>query len=522
MKKQILTMAIAGALTVAGAGLAFANCAATTPLAGDSSCADFNVYGASAEFNFFANEAQPFLANGLGCTDTTFNGGVPANEGTKEGVFIGHHCLGGSTTVVYRFASKASWDGIVAITGENPLGQYTNYAGDVDSNGSAATGVAGGCQTISFFERTFIDESSCPGGGTACTKLLCATVNIGAADVAASEFAQSSQGRDIIGPKGNTSYTGVPSPLLKRTFPNGVATGTGNNALVDNKVFVVPFSFYVNKAVTVNKCLGSATLADNGQFCKTSADCSGGATCTTEVLDNISHPMAVQIFSGSADNWQDFGPWFVNLPMDVCLRHAGSGSHATLDWTVMRGTSLTDSGANTLALLAQAEGGPGDSASTTGNAAGGTSGLEGGGGNLWFNDGTGDNLTCANRWTATTAPVGSITYADSDVPAYSANASKLTNLQEVKYNGEWGRHAALVNGMYDFYTTEHLYTSVNSTAGVQGTIFNDLLTYAQGNPANLPAIEANYWALPCQMAYDKANMLQYPGIIGATCAQDNN
>ena len=56
MKKQIMTLALAGALALGSAGLASAACI-NPGYNGDGSCADLNIYGASAQFNSYEQQA---------------------------------------------------------------------------------------------------------------------------------------------------------------------------------------------------------------------------------------------------------------------------------------------------------------------------------------------------------------------------------------------------------------------------------------------------------------------------------
>jgi hypothetical protein len=485
MKKQILTFVAAAAIALSGAGAALAACN-ISPLSNDSTCVDFNMWGASAENNFFNAVADQWLkapqANGgLGCATAT----APAlYKDSKQGVSIGTHCLGGATTVVFRYGNKASWDGIIAVTG----GNYNAYTTEAADACVASTGKN---------YRTIINEASAlgactgnPGLGNVCYQSAnCQPVNVGAADVAANELVQQSTGSKL-GPLGGAYIT--------RNFAatNGVATSGSNvtwpvsNSTVGDKVLVVPFSFWVNNSVTASTCSGGSS---DGSPCAVAGDCPSGS-CVSGQIENITHEQAVSIFSGTVDNWADFGVGYVAQPMDVCFRHAGSGSHATLDWTVMHGGT---SSLQSIAHLQGATGGPGNNTA----------------GNLWFNDGTTDALNCANR----SSSIGSITYTDSDAVSVSQTLFGLTfpNLHEVKYQGLYGRHHALTGGQYDFYTTQHLYITSNSapTGSTQLAIYNDLLLYLQ-DTTHLPASEAGFWALPTEMGFDKDNMRVYPGDTG--------
>ena len=110
--------------------------------------------------------------------------------------------------------------------------------------------------------------------------------------------------------------------------------------------------------------------------------------------------------------------------------------------------------------------------------------------------------------------------------ATGAFATTFANVHEITYQGQWARHAPLVQGAYDFYTIQHLYTNSNSLSYPSAaTLYADLLAYL-AVPANLSAItdEGKFWALPCQMNYTISDLYQtdaYPSLnSGTRCAQE--
>jgi len=507
MKKQLLILAMAGAMAMFGANAALATCN-ISPLNGDAQCVDFNIHGASAEYDFFNAVAPGFLETEFGCSSAKMLGPAGALGNTsKYGVTVGSECTvnGKKTTIVFRYSSKASWDGIAGITGENEiLAGYTNQTGDEDACVVAGDG---------FDVRTYADENQCNWGTGVCgdgtngvtpsgnpVGTLCAHAMVGASDVAADELIENSTG-SLKGPNGSyvvfrnfTTSHGV-------NTTQGATNGTGKTIqwpLANNygdELLVVPFSFYANNSVTASTCVGGAMA---GSPCASASDCDdpnaykGGAnngTCTSAQISNMTREMAVQIFAGVVDNWADFGTGYVNLPIQVCFRHAGSGSHATLDWTVMHGAGQL---MGTLATAQGSTNGPGINPA----------------GYMWFNDGTGDALNCANYQASNW---GAVTYADSDYTTVQAGRFNKTyaNVHELTYQGQPGSHAALVGGSYDFYTTEHLFTTSHSLS------YSDSQTppqnyainmYAQlknylASPSSLPSDEAYFWALPTQMTW---------------------
>jgi hypothetical protein len=598
MKKQILTFALAGVFALAGASAALATCniSPNTSYGGvtlfgtnDTACVDFNIHGASAEYDFFNAAGQNFLgASGLNCAHVYGPQGVmlgTVNDLGKYGAVVGNGCTipnetSGTYTVVFRYSSKASWDGVAGITGENEMtslavGQlgcsstsvgysatptpgcygagYTNATGDLDACYNVSqSGTAPAVHGPNY--RTYADESSSTNWAVASgnmTNTLCAQANVGAADVAANELKEQSHG-SLKGPLGsypvtrnfsggvNLSNGGTPSSGASIQFPITSDT-TGDTVLV------VPFSFYVSDLVTAYTCSSGSLNA--GAFCDPNAtvnECEDPRTasgftstytgtaatgsCVSGQLNNITREMALLIFSGQIDYWTDFGNGFgpaSPTPIYVCYRHAGSGSHATLDWTVMHAVGKS------IALLKTAQGatnGPEGTASK----------------NLWFNDGTSDAFNCANQGNTTTgvSTVASITYMDSDYVAvqedrFAKNPTSVF-IHSVQFNGIPGVSQEITNGSYDFFTTEHLYwnsTSLPTTSaqyqiyqalvgGTPGSLPSGITPVAGvnwsgwiGSPSNLPADEAFYWALPCQMQFDETGPLttSYPVVTGYSC-----
>jgi hypothetical protein len=472
--KKLLQGAVIGAAMF---GLVGAASAATV---------NINIYGASAQHLFWNDAADNFLI-AQGCTNVAQD-----SFDSKHGITRGT-C--GSDTVYIRYSSKASFDGIYAVKG----------AVNTD-----------GCPTA--FERKMVDEASCSDwvlGGTACTALKCQEVTIGASDVAGSSFVQESHGQ-LKGPNGGG--------WVDRTFP---ATGVDDSGLTPKQPVVVPFGFFANNTVTKTKCLGPDPLEPTASAHKAvstwgyqcydpdedghSADCIGyykcvGGTCSGGVnqgnscskatdcpdvalestvcaripLDNISRVMAVNIFSGQAWYWTDFGAWYNSDPIVACLRHAGSGTHSTMDWAVMRSAA------------AELYGWPlvtNESASDP---------------TVWFNDGASDEMKCVNQL------AGAIGYADADQLEGTDN---YPNVHALKYNGVEPRRTKVRNGEYDFYSNQWLYFKTDLTA-----LENALVAFAS-DPANIPSTKAKFWATADEMVFNKTTDRTYPGYVGASNPQ---
>jgi hypothetical protein len=149
--------------------------------------------------------------------------------------------------------------------------------------------------------------------------------------VAGDSFVQESHGEKF-GPRGGGWYeVGL--------------SGVDCSGLTPHNPLIVPFGFFVNKGVTAKQCLPPVATANQYEYCMTDADCGGAAgSCVTDTINNITRLQAVNIFSGYASNWSDFGGYFTEQPITACLRHAGSGTHATLAYavnSVMVGAMLT-------------------------------------------------------------------------------------------------------------------------------------------------------------------------------------
>jgi hypothetical protein len=271
-----------------------------------------------------------------------------------------------------------------------------------------------------------------------------------------------------------------------------VFSGIPTAGLTTYQPVVVPFGFFANNSIKVFTCDAAPTgLSSPGNLCTAAtaaADCGTGA-CTQKTIDNITREMAVQIFSGQAIAWTDFGASYSvtgdpSATVVACLRHAGSGTHSTLDNAVMNKpwggtTALNQSAAAPI---------------------------------VYFNDGAGDEMKCINN-TAGLATPGAIGYADAD-QANSANTVSL------KYNGLLARRNMVRNGMYDFFSNQWLYENPAKTpaASAQHTLITQLNTYAS-NPNNLPATKKPYWSTAAEMVWNKGTDQLYPAYVGATNPQ---
>jgi ABC-type phosphate transport system substrate-binding protein len=209
--------------------------------------------------------------------------------------------------------------------------------------------------------------------------------------------------------------------------------------------------------------------------------------------------MAVLIFSGQVFNWTDFGDDFATHPINKCLRHAGSGTHATLDHAVMHapwgGTIL----------------GLGTENQQPSNQPG-----------TYFNDGSSDMMKCINggytrnyddgpqnggpldgaNWSGE----GAIGYADAD-----QSLSSFTNTARIFYNGYRAHRVNIRNCRYDnFWSVQHLYYDPASPEYLQvAALVGQMMTFA-ANPNNVPQCKADYWAAYDEMKCMKFDSHDYP------------
>lgn len=418
MKKTVKTLAAASAL-VAMAGAAHA------------ASYDFNIWGASAQKTLWTAIAGSFLKSaapaGYGCTSA-----VAQANGYET---IGTGCNGAANdTITIRYQSKNSIDGIYAAKGLNAAGNGNTCANSTD--------------------RMY---------GTTCYP-----VHIGASDVAGESFSQTTTG-NLNGPAGGGVVTKTVTPVDTTDLPTVF------------RPVVVPFGFFVNNGVMVTTCTTGSNAGNLCTAATAAVDCGTGNTCGAAAqIDNISREMAVNIFSGQALYWTDFGASYsvTGNPANnitACLRHAGSGTHATLDHAVMNAGKW---GGNLLSNEVQNTG------------------------YVWFNDGATQEMDCVNS-----AP-GAIGYADAD------QAAGTRAVHSVKYNGVVARRNTIRNGLYDFWSAQWLYLSKNVAATSWQAAAASKLNAFASDPANLSATtlaaKAPYWATAGEMVYTKGTDKVYP------------
>ncbi len=419
MFKKIALSAIAGTCLMAMAGAA------------DAATYNINIYGASAQYTYWTTAAPAYLKS-RGCADADIRSASKKVSGREQGIAwcAGTVGLNGVTgrgfnnngnDYFIRYSANASYDGIMGVQNN------ATYMPAADS--------AAGC---SAGERLMANENTVtwvayPGSPTTGNigGVSCKDITIGASDVAAKSFSQYSKGYLT----GHREYPGGTEEV--RDIKNiTISTSSYNSA----RPLVVPFGFFANTSVP---------------------------------YDNMTRLMATSIFSGQVANWQDFNEANPDLQVVACLRHAGSGTHATLDKAVMRKdfplvrnqiTPAQSMGATTV---------------------------------VWFNSGTSEMMNCINE------NQGAVGYADAD-----RNITSLANTKRMFWMGASAARANITGGVYDFWSKQWLYYSKSEPTDVRNLI-TSLVNFAS-NPANMPSSLSTYWAASNEMKVEKSSDEIYP------------
>jgi len=452
-------------------------------VAGHAAAADYdlNLYGASAQHKFWLNLAPDYLA-AKGC-DTinqyAYNG--------KHGMAVGENCdfpvAGDNITI--RYSSRASYDGIQAVHDRATRSM---------------------CNALDN-----------------CASLVPTQVNLGASDVAATSFTQVTSGWE----NGNQDFpTG---PFIDRpdaTHPLPPASA----GLLSWNPIIVPFGFLINNqateymcvrdddvAMTANPhksyekegascvpdavagvtptpraasgpssdCLGFYKCLDGvcngglnaGQACLEAQDCPDVALentyCKEVPVQNVTQTMARNIFSERVNNWSDFGPEYPDCPIVRCMRHAGSGTHATFDLAVMQGIDMA--GVSTPF-------------------------------STWHYESSTDLTKCV---TDTPCAIG---YVDVDKLLgfdYDDMAAGALGAHMAKYNGVSATRRNIVYGLYEFWAAQWVfYNPLDFPAGSgMAQIRADMATFSSDED-NLTTAElgnaALFWAAQAEMKVSRA------------------
>ncbi len=461
--------------------------AATLALMGTATAAtyDLNIGGASAQYFYWNKAASGFLTTTYGCTATSTEA-ADKYHGVTRGTGCDVDGVGGNDDTVYvRYHGESSSKGCINAPS---CGNYTQ-----------------------------VDESTCNWGGPLtynCTATANAPLHIGAADVDCGSLTQTTQGWE----KGFITFSTNPGAFL----PYGNAAGYPLPAgMVVETPIVVPFGFIANNTVTHNvctapvtnpsgahkaydkywwqcvpdangystDCIGQYKCVDTGSGyecagginagnpCDTPVDCPDVALtdtkCESVPLENLSRLMALHLFSGQITNWNQFGPSFPSLPVVLCMRHGGSGTHATLETAVFRGDAIIKT-------------------ISTPNFA-------------WHHKSSTDLTdSCVDDF------AGAVGYVDADKVL---NVDDMGNTHQMKYQGVEPARNKIAYGNYNFWGAQHMFYDPSCVTGVQLTLAQDIISYA-GNGLYLTEAlfgeTAKYWATSSEMQVSKSDDYAYP------------
>ena len=451
--KKILKSAAIGASMLAMVG--------TTAHAGKT---QVNLYGASAQYKFWTAAAPEFLLNngcaaadvytansGLGDRDV----GVAVCRGDVDygaaGTGSGMGGAYGANTIVFTYTTFASFEGINAVQGLDPTG-LDGCANAGERKLPSETGM----NLVNY-------DSLYPTAGDV-TQTECLDVVLGASDVKPETFQQESHGLDL-GPCGGVSYD---SSVYNYSIPAG---------FIEYEPIVVPFSFFVN-------------AQDNHAV----------------PFDNLSREMVLLLYSQSVMNWNLFnadldgdgsietgayladGTGGDSLPVVLCLRHAGSGTHATLEAGVLRGDINMPTTENLGSPFAPA---------------------------TYFNKGSSDMMRCVGGGCTGWDGFGAIGYADSDkclggTVGVATGDCKGGIVKRVEYQGHIGDRKNIKMGKYAFWAAQHIYQD-SADAQELKDLSSALMTYA-AVPANIPASRADWWAAQDEMKVKKVTDFAMPTV----------
>jgi ABC-type phosphate transport system substrate-binding protein len=456
MKKQVKFCALAAITVVSAASMAQAT--------------DINLYGSSAQFNYWAANAPAFVSSK--CSSTTVanvthsmevSDSYGGSQNVSQGFVQGSTC--GSvygSTLNFRYAGIASAEGYLAINNQLPLFTGT----------SASLSLQGTC-SIAAGQRLMLNTDGSTYG--------CYPVNVATTDLSVQNINQ---------------YVD-PSIATLPTFTVPM-TGTGAlSSVSDVTTIVTPFAFFVNSQVTAGQCFNST--GDNiGFSCSSNADCNPtagnmaptGNVCTNTTIDNLSRLQVTQLFQGNVANWNNIGSNFTTLPVTVCLRVPGSGTHATLDKMVLSAGNL---GWGTVGSV---EFPTVNNTDTTNPPL------------VTYVESTAGMKVCL-------ANPGAVGYMDSDNPTVAGTYNR------VKYNGNSASRQNLLNGLYDFYAVSHIYYAP-ANASIVTPLTSFISTSGPTNISNLGSGRSFFYAAISEMQVLRSDDLKYPQWQGAWTITDAN
>ncbi len=396
-----------------------------------------NMYGASAQRDYWTSLGEDFMTKpmangGMGCAS--------AHKAAADGNFKavkGNNCeYAGKTDPL-----QAEYDDIYITYGSVASIEGVRAAKDI---APIDTTLNDGCAVS---ERKIVNVASCnftnpwATTGACSTTKVCGDIQLGTSDVEGESFDQQSHGNKF-GHAGGGSFDVVLTP-------------EDTEGLDNYKPTVVPFAFYANSSI--------ATVAPG--------------------VDNLTRTQALNIFGGFVKNWNKL-VGFSSKGVQTCFRHAGSGTHATLDKAVFRGDALikTNQVSAPVAGIAANAYFYQSSSSTKAGEAGMQQCIE-------TNGGRGITFMAMG-------------YLDADAGS--------TSMTQLKYQGarpgvlgDAASSAQIQNGSYDFWALQNVYVqTADNTDFVQ-----DMMAYAA---ANIPSDKIGVWVPAASLQVNKAKDTSIP------------
>lgn len=410
-------------------------------LGGMANATDYvlNMYGASAQFNLWNAMATAFLDSK--CPSAN----VHATTNGKHGIAYGAGCNGGADTYQIRYSNKASFEGFMAVN-NSATHNDPNYTTPSDN-------CADGHQRV-----------MCNGGtsGYDCSAPSCQTVHVAMSDVNPATFIQQSHG--LLNGHADWDFTNwAPksgTQWVDRDFvANKISTA---NLTFAGSPLVVPFGFFINSDV---------------------------AAFTT----NLHRPHILMIYTGTVNSWSDINAAYPATNIVACMRHAGSGTVATLNAGVLRSEGiLITTEAEDVDPIAYAPA-------------------------AWFNDGTGQMMPCVNTngGYGQSSGYGAIGYADADQVLSCGSGKTYANTVAATLDDVPSDRANTMACNHLFWSAQNVWYT-KSLDALHQALVTELVNFA-GQRSNIVAMDtakgthyADYWATTAEMTCSKPNDFAMP------------
>jgi ABC-type phosphate transport system substrate-binding protein len=208
-------------------------------------------------------------------------------------------------------------------------------------------------------------------------------------------------------------------------------------------------------------------------------------SCEAVPLENVSRLQVLLLFSGQIKNWNQFGPYFPDLPVVLCMRHGGSGTHATLENGVFRGDAVMVT--NSVPVAPNY---------------------------IWHHTSSTDLTdSCIEAYP------GAVGYIDADK---ALGIDDTGHIHQMKYQGVEPTRGKIVNCEYNYWAAQNVFydpdcveTAGDYPSAVRTQIVTDLIAYASDENNLTQALfgeRAKFWATQGEMKCAKANDYAYPQV----------